>query len=481
MTRFNALLIAALVATISGAATSANPLTALPRPPRQADPLLPAGTTKALFTNRPSTFGRQPDPSTQAFWVRLFPLISVPPSDPYPQTSDQNHVEFQNAGGLEIFSMTNGQRLGSTTLVQADFKLGRLLFNKSSIGLTEVYLESIAGTPIQVRWDIGGKSPTGDSLEVGVRMRGTIVLQKTVFSQDDRGRPTAIDPLLWSVINVLPVEEYIQSVVATEVLPSWSATTLRAQAIAARSYGLFEMASARLIGRNWDVDPSTWFQSYRGVEFWNRKTGAWSGVEQPSTTKATLDTNGQTLLYNGEVIKSYFSANSGGQTCTVQECFGFPDVPYITSVSDAPGIEQAAGGTWGSTADLSPSSILSVLTQLGIAPTQPVIGLQPLTKGPSGRTWQLRVSLNPGFIDLDPAQTRKMMRLFGTVRSFLYQLGGFKNGKQEVIGHGFGHGVGMSQWGAELFARMGWSTDQILQHYYPGAQVSRLAEWRDPR
>jgi stage II sporulation protein D len=71
--------------------------------------------------------------------------------------------------------------------------------------------------------------------------------------------------------------------------------------------------------------------------------------------------------------------------------------------------------------------------------------------------------------------TRKLMRLYGPIRSFLYKLGNIQSdGKQAIVGHGFGHGVGMSQWGAQLFAKQGWDAHRILKHYYSGVIVTKI-------
>jgi stage II sporulation protein D len=187
-------------------------------------------------------------------------------------------------------------------------------------------------------------------------------------------------------------------------------------------------------------------------------------------------THGDVILYQGEVIKAYFSSNSGGRTCTVRECLDLDmDPGYLREVDDHPNVRHAPGGTWGSKANLTPSSIREVLVSLGINPPSAVTDLQELEQGPSGRTWRLRVNLaNKAKIDLDRTQTRKIMHLFGPIRSFLYYLQPPVGGHQPIIGYGYGHAVGMSQWGAQLYAQDGWSAQKILQHYYYGVTIKDL-------
>ena len=123
-------------------------------------------------------------------------------------------------------------------------------------------------------------------------------------------------------------------VALSKVLHTWHTETMRAQAIAARTYGMFEVSSARAAGADWDVDPTTWFQSYRGVQFYSPTAKEWRQVETSATTRAVQSTSGEILTYKGEVIQAFFSANSGGKTCTVGECFGLKDLPYLIEVKD---------------------------------------------------------------------------------------------------------------------------------------------------
>jgi stage II sporulation protein D len=198
-------------------------------------------------------------------------------------------------------------------------------------------------------------------------------------------------------------------------------------------------------------------------------------VELTSTTDAVTATKSEVITYRGQIIKAYFSANSGGITCTVSECFDLPDLPYIEQIKDAADITTLPGGTWGTKANLTPAAIRDQLITYGVNLPHPVARLEALTRGPSGRTWRLRVHLTVGdAIDLDETQTRKIMHLYGPIRSFLYDLGDMESGKQKIVGHGFGHGVGLSQWGAQSFAKQGWSAHKILLYYYRNVAIQKL-------
>lgn len=438
---------------------------------------LPAGSTRQMWRDWSAPpeemVAGQPDHSFRSIWVRMFPLVSVPLGDPYPDTVNYNALALANSGSLKVYALGSARLLGQGKNLSLDFAASVLKIDGKSLALQPFWITPVGSQTTTMIWDAGKKTPTGAKAEVRVEVRGGLVIEKTIHAPKDR--PETLE--LWSAINVLAMNDYLKSVVPSEVIASWNRETLRAQAIAARTYGMYEMAMARARGQDFDVDPSTWFQSYQGASFWDRDSGKWRNVELASTTDAVVATKGNVILYQGEVIKAYFSSNSGGRTCTVRECLELDmDPGYIQEIDDHPQVRGAPGGTWGTRANLTPQSIKQVLLSQGINPPSPVQRLAHLERGPSGRTWRLRVYLqNKSSIDLDRQQTRKIMHLFGPIRSFWYQLGAVdKNGKQSIVGYGYGHAVGMSQWGAQLYAKDGWSASKILQHYYHQVTIKDL-------
>ena len=120
------------------------------------------------------------------------------------------------------------------------------------------------------------------------------------------------------VVNVLPLESYLQGVVAGEMPFGWPAEALKAQAVAARSYALASV----LKGKPYDLYSDVRSQVYLGV-----------GGEKASTTKAVADTAGQVVLYGGRVATTYYFSSSGGKTASAADVFGF-SVPYLVSRPD---------------------------------------------------------------------------------------------------------------------------------------------------
>ena len=120
------------------------------------------------------------------------------------------------------------------------------------------------------------------------------------------------------VVNVVPLESYLQGVVAGEVPFSWPTEVLKAQAVAARSYALASLVK----GKPFDLYSDVRSQVYLGV-----------AGEKPSTTKAVADTAGEVVLYGGKVATTYYFSTSGGKTASAADVFGF-EVPYLQSRPD---------------------------------------------------------------------------------------------------------------------------------------------------
>lgn len=400
-----------------------------------------------------------PDRSFRNIWVRMFPLASAPLGDPYPETVNPYALTMVNSGGLNIYSLNDGALLATGTQLAFDFIALTVSVNGTLFALDSLWIAPQSAVTTTLGWDKDEKLPNNKSAEVKVELRGGFVIQPLTSG--------------WSAINVVSVNEYLQAVVPSEVLSGWKTETLRAQAIAARSYGMYEVAKSRADGDPYDVDPTTWFQSYQGVMFWEADARVWRKVERAATTAAVNDTGLKVITYQGELIKAYFSSNSGGRTCTAAECFeSGNNIPYLREVNDAPGVRSAPGGTWGSRANLTPATIKNKLKQYGFEFAGTVKKIEHLERGVSRRTWRLRLVLTNGsVVNLDRQNTRKIMHLFGPLRSFQYELGSVSGGRQRITGYGYGHGVGLSQWGAQLFAKSGWTAERILQHFYYNVDI----------
>jgi stage II sporulation protein D len=131
--------------------------------------------------------------------------------------------------------------------------------------------------------------------------------------------PTDSDAGSLNVVNALPVDQYVKGVIPNESPASWPQAALRAQAVAARSYGL----SVQVGGNGFDLYDTTASQVYNGFS-----------SETAATNEAAEATHGQVLEYGGEVAQAYFSACSGGHTESVQNVFYGEPIPYLVGVPD---------------------------------------------------------------------------------------------------------------------------------------------------
>lgn len=131
--------------------------------------------------------------------------------------------------------------------------------------------------------------------------------------------PSSSDTGSLNVVNALPVDQYVKGVIPNEMPSSWPLEALRAQAVAARSYAL----SVQVGGNGFDLYDDTSSQVYKGLE-----------SETPHSNLAATSTNGQVVMYGGQIAQTYFHACSGGYTESAQNIFFGPPIPYLVGVPD---------------------------------------------------------------------------------------------------------------------------------------------------
>lgn len=241
----------------------------------------------------------------------------------------------------------------------------------------------------------------------------------------------------WTVVNVLPVESYLRGVVGEEMMASWPLEALKAQAVAARTF-----AYAHL-----NQYPQKPFDLYCTV-----KDQVYGGIT--SETNASLEavnaTRGEILTYRGAPIQALFCDSTGGYTENSVDVWSY-DFPYLKGVPD---YDQAAPRyLW--------QRLLTAKDLQSLADIGEIIEIKPSSLSETGRVKQLQLVGTKGTRELTGAQFRSALKLNSTLFSVAPTAKGFL-----VVGRGFGHGVGMSQWGAKAMALAGHPYDRILAHYY---------------
>ena len=253
------------------------------------------------------------------------------------------------------------------------------------------------------------------------------------------------------VVNHAPLETYVASVVASELnFPEIEAA--KAQAVLARTYALRRRGQTP----THDLVDDQRSQVYRGLE-----------TITATSLRAAQETEGQTLTYRGELADAYYFSSSGGHTADNESLWRGRPIPYLRGVPD-PYDTVAPDHSWRTTA-----SRTEVLRMLSSRFGGSVVGVQVERRSPKGRV--LAVRLVGGRTEtITGTQFRQAVNAAAgarTVRSTRYEVS--QQGDQFVFtGGGFGHGVGMSQFGAVGQARAGRSYRQILAHYFIGTDVS---------
>lgn len=275
----------------------------------------------------------------------------------------------------------------------------------------------------------------GGTLEVaGRRYRGSI-------------RLSAVGDAV-EVVNVLDLEAYLRGVVPAEMAASWPLEALKAQAVAARSYTLTSLdPTAR-----YDLCATDECQVYRGVE-----------AEHPRTDEAIAATAGVVVTYQGEAARTYYHSDSGGAVASSQEVWG-TRIPYLVAFQDV----QTSGPHRAWTARLDPRLVSASLAAAGVG-VGAVTSLRVVRVSESGRVAALEVMGSGGSRVLEGVQLRSLARGWG-LKSMRFSV----TGGLDLKGAGWGHGVGMSQYGARALALSGYDYGRILGHYYPTTALTRF-------
>jgi stage II sporulation protein D len=297
----------------------------------------------------------------------------------------------------------------------------------------------------------------------GVRYRGDVELMVR------NGSVTAV--------NVVGLEDYIAGVVGVELgpRPADEMEALKAQAVAARTYALRNRGKWASSG--FDLAGSVSDQGYRGVD-----------AETRTILRAVRETAGEVITYQGELIDVFYHSTCGYSTATPQDAFEtVQGRPYLQSVSDQVGDRYYCDASphfrWA--VEWSSGELQEILKET----LQQVMGIDPADVGlpdalvaykvgDSGRITELRIVTPGGDIPVTGPRIRQVLRRpeGGNLRSNAVEfstVAGPDGPRLRATGAGFGHGVGMCQWGAIGRARAGQSYRRILSHYLPGTNVEQ--------
>jgi len=258
------------------------------------------------------------------------------------------------------------------------------------------------------------------------------------------------------VVNHVPLEDYLLGVLPREMAPSWPLEALKAQAVAARTYALYHMLLRR--SDAYDVLSTTSSQVYGGNE-----------KNHPAIQNAVDATRGLVLAEGGRLALTLFHANSGGRTESFEDIWG-GRLSYLTSVDD-PYSNKYSGDTWEKT--LPAEEIAASFGLFGIA-AGAIKDIAPAERSASGRIKKLKITAQRETFFLS-GNSFRLIAGPGKVKGTNFTVRKEKE-SFAFTGAGYGHGAGMSQWGAYGMAKTGHDYTAILGHYYPGAQTVRIVQ-----
>lgn len=342
----------------------------------------------------------------------------------------------------------------------------------------------------------------GHFIEVNKRWyRGAI----EIFSTNPQTRLT--------VVNTLPVEQYLYGVIAKEMAPDWPLEAVKAQTVAARTYALANLNKHREDG--YDVCATTDCQVYGGKE-----------SETPRVISAVEATRGLVMLYQGKPIQAYFHSSSGGYTENSENVWS-TYLPYIRAVAD----DDHTSPHFRWEKRITPQELDAILAKTGcnIGQLQAIElsllknpPMDAADRGVSGRVKHLRLIGKTGNIQMSGEKFRTLLALNSTLfdikvvssvqktiefditdtagqqemktieinlppaegsitvidKANLRRITGSKNEMIVISGGGWGHGLGLSQWGAKVMAEGVGNGDseyfrEILKHYYQGIDIKK--------
>lgn len=245
------------------------------------------------------------------------------------------------------------------------------------------------------------------------------------------------------------LEDYVIGVVGAEMPAEFQTEALKAQAVASRTYALKRTASGNTISA------SVSDQTYNTVEQLKQKWGNSFNKYYTKIQSAVNATKGQTLKYNGSYIEALFFSTSNGRTEDSVNVWG-NSYPYLKSV-DSPW--DTSVSSFLSTKSISMSEISN---KLGVNLTS-VSQINITSRTVGNRVGNVNICGN----DYTGVKIRQLLGL----RSADFEVS--QNGNNIVFTtKGYGHGVGMSQYGANEMAKSGYSYTQILKHYYTGVTIT---------
>jgi len=255
------------------------------------------------------------------------------------------------------------------------------------------------------------------------------------------------------VINRVTLEKYLYGVLPAEVSPKWHKEVLKSQAVAARSFALYNKLNTKNL---YDLSDCVFSQVYSGYSSETRETNS-----------AIDETAGEVLVFNDEIIQAFFHANSGGKTEAAEDVWG-RKLDYLKSIDDPYSIDQK-NYKWSFA--ISFKDLTQKLIKNNVI-TDNIYDIKILNRTKSGRIEKMKIYTFKESVEIKGNNFRNYIGV-DKIKSTNFSLQ-IKGDKVYFDGFGYGHGVGMSQEGAKKMAEIGKNYRDILNFYYRGTSIKRI-------
>lgn len=265
-------------------------------------------------------------------------------------------------------------------------------------------------------------------------------------------------------VEELNIDEYLYGVVSSEMPANYEIEALKAQAVVARTYTIYQIIHNS--GKHENADICDNFNCCQAWISKDERMAKWSAEEAESNWNKILEavnsTSGKIITYNGEPINAFFHANSGGITESSLNIWGGIDYPYLKSVETAgeEGYTQYSSEVVYSKEELI-NKIKEKYPECEIDFSQENC-IQIIEYTTSSRVKTIKF----GNIEMAGTEARTILGLKSTNFTFIIE---GDNIKFSVTG--YGHGVGMSQTGADALAKTGSNYEEIIKHFYTDVEI----------
>lgn len=319
-------------------------------------------------------------------------------------------------------------------------------------------------------WSIGNITFPAGELLIQPQPSGSVSVNGTSYRGRYRFVPTTSGR--FDVVNDVDVDSYLMGVISKEVLPDWNIEAFKAQAVAARTYALYEVRT-NTAGQHFDLYPDERSQVYGGIN-----------GESPKSRTAASETAGVVAAFGPrgqeKIFKAYFSSCCGGAGQSVSTAFGETEIQPLTARNVGSLCAASKRFNWAVAIDKEELTRRMKLWAVRSGKNHPVRnmsviqGIEIAQLNSAGRPIRFVVTDSSGQrYSLGSEEFRWACNADArggtTLNSSFVKPVVAGDSIQFTEGHGWGHGVGMCQWCAESLARQGRSHEHILRFSYPGA------------